>query len=485
VFAASGACTTFIVDKQPPVVSNVAVIPSLTNGTVDVTVTGSVDDAGSGNSNIASAAYSIDGGGAVGMTALNGFDSPTEDVTGTIPAAVVAGLSNGPHSVCVQGSDAAGNTSSFAAAGACATLNVDKVPPVVSSVTASPNPTNGSVNVTLTGSVSDATTGNSNIVSAAYRINGGTAIAMTGTFDSPTETATATISAPIDEGTYTLCVQGTDAAGNTSSFAAANACTTLIVDQTPPAISNFNVAPNPVAVNTPFTISATFTDLLTDVTNAQYSLGGTAGPWVNLPNAGGSYDSKTEAGSITISLANADVLDVCVRSTDQAGNTNQASGTNPIQCIFLAVYDPTAGFVTGGGWINSPAGAYQADLSLTGKATFGFVSKYQKGASVPVGNTEFQFHAGSLNFSSTSYDWLVVSQNGVRAQYKGYGTVNGQSGYGFLLTALDQSPDQFRIKIWNTATSAVLYDNRLGSTDSGNDATPLNGGSIIIHVPKK
>jgi hypothetical protein len=104
---------------------------------------------------------------------------------------------------------------------------------------------------------------------------------------------------------------------------------------------------------------------------------------------------------------------------------------------------------------------------------------------VPVGNTEFQFHAGNMNFSSTTYDWLVVSQNGVRAQYKGYGTVNGQSGYGFLLTALDQTSDQFRIKIWNTATSAIVYDNRLGSADSSNDATPLGGGSIMIHVPKK
>jgi len=67
----------------------------------------------------------------------------------------------------------------------------------------------------------------------------------------------------------------------------AAACTTLIVDRTPPAISNFNISPNPVAVNTPFTISATFTDLLTNVTGAEYSLGGTGGPWVTLPNAGG------------------------------------------------------------------------------------------------------------------------------------------------------------------------------------------------------
>ena len=54
---------------------------------------------------------------------------------------------------------------------------------------------------------------------------------------------------------------------------------------------------------------------------------------------------------------------------------------------FIVVYDPTGGFVTGGGWIDSPAGAYAANLSLTGKANFGFVSKYQKGANKPTGES--------------------------------------------------------------------------------------------------
>jgi len=48
---------------------------------------------------------------------------------------------------------------------------------------------------------------------------------------------------------------------------------------------------------------------------------------------------------------------------------------------FVVIYDPSAGFVTGGGWIDSPAGAYVAEPGLTGKANFGFVSKYKKGLS--------------------------------------------------------------------------------------------------------
>ena len=47
---------------------------------------------------------------------------------------------------------------------------------------------------------------------------------------------------------------------------------------------------------------------------------------------------------------------------------------------FVVVYDPSAGFVTGGGWIDSPAGALAGpNPSPVGKGRFGFVSKYQNG----------------------------------------------------------------------------------------------------------
>ncbi|MEN8239625.1 MAG: PKD domain-containing protein, partial [Actinomycetota bacterium] len=49
------------------------------------------------------------------------------------------------------------------------------------------------------------------------------------------------------------------------------------------------------------------------------------------------------------------------------------------------------------------------DSGPTGKATFGFVSKYKKGAGVPTGNTEFRFNAGNLDFQSCSYDWWMVA----------------------------------------------------------------------------
>ncbi len=152
---------------------------------------------------------------------------------------------------------------------------------------------------------------------------------------------------------------------------------------------------------------------------------------------------------------------------------------------FVAVHDGAVGFVSGGGWIASPAGAYRPDTTLIGRANFGFVSKYAPGAQVPTGTTQFQFNVANLNFHSKTYDWLVVS--GARAQYKGSGAINGMGDYGFILTAVDGQitgsvgVDKFRMKIWNKQSGEIVYDNQPGETDSSDATTALGGGSIVIH----
>jgi hypothetical protein len=152
--------------------------------------------------------------------------------------------------------------------------------------------------------------------------------------------------------------------------------------------------------------------------------------------------------------------------------------------------DPTAGFVTGGGWFTSPEGAYTDDPTLTGKASFGFVSKYKNGQSVPTGNTQFTFTAAILDFHSTSYEWLVITGSGC-AKYKGLGTINGGAGYGFMLTACDNgepgSGDTFRVKIWDTSDNdVVVYDNMLGAvTDNSDGGTTIQGGNIQVKNGQK
>jgi hypothetical protein len=178
----------------------------------------------------------------------------------------------------------------------------------------------------------------------------------------------------------------------------------------------------------------------------------------------------------THSFTAAGVYNVCLTVNDGSLSSTQV-------CTLAVVYDPSAGFVTGGGWIDSPAGAYKADESLAGKATFGFMSKYQKGASAPTGNTAFQFDLAGLAFSSQSYDWLVVNQAGTNAQFKGSGLINGApdpngNAYKFMIWAGDGSPDTFRIRIWweDAAGEQVVYDNGVNQA--------IGAGNIVVHTGK-
>lgn len=165
--------------------------------------------------------------------------------------------------------------------------------------------------------------------------------------------------------------------------------------------------------------------------------------------------------------------------TDKDGGVAQATSA------LLVVYDRAGGFVTGAGWFDSPPGASSADPALVGKAHFGFVSKYQKDATVPTGQTKLHFQVANLNFHSDTYQWMVVA--GARAQYKGAGTINNEGTYAFMIVAIDgQTPgggglDKFRIKIWDRATEAIIYDNEMGTAETGNPFTVIEGGSIVIH----
>lgn len=154
---------------------------------------------------------------------------------------------------------------------------------------------------------------------------------------------------------------------------------------------------------------------------------------------------------------------------------------------YIVVYDPEGSFVTGGGWIESPLGASVEFPDAVGKANFGFVSKYKKGATVPEGNTEFKFNAGNLSFTSTEYQWLVVA--GSQAKFKGVGSINGEYGYGFMISAFDGDlkntleADKFRIKIWSLLDDEVVYDNQMGAEEDADPSTEIGGGSIVIHEP--
>ena len=225
-----------------------------------------------------------------------------------------------------------------------------------------------------------------------------------------------------------------------------------------PSLGEISIDQVLVPVGTVVNASASFTDPGTlDTHSATWDWGdGTSAGTVTQGAGFGSVNdshSYSVPGVYTVMLSVAD----------------DDSGVDEAVYQYVVVYDPSGGFVTGGGWIDSPAGAYADNLDLTGKASFGFVAKYKKGANVPDGNTQFQFKSGNLNFHSTSYEWLVVAGN--KAQFKGEGTINGEGSYKFMIWADDDSPDTFRIQI--SGDNGVVYDN--GSQQS------LGGGSIKVH----
>jgi len=247
----------------------------------------------------------------------------------------------------------------------------------------------------------------------------------------------------------------------------------------PPIVEQIVSTLEPTQIGTMISASANFIDQgITDTHVATWDWGdGTASSGiVSETNGSGSVTGEhqyTTSGTFTITLTVTD-------NDEESGNSDFR---------YVVIYNPEGGFVTGGGWIDSPVGADIANPDETGKANFGFVSKYKKGASEPTGQTEFYFDAGNLNFHSTSYEWLVVAN--AKAQYKGDGTINGQGSYKFMLTAIDSDvnqndshdTDKFRIIIWDD--TGLRYDNQVNETDENADPTTvIGGGNIKIHKEK-
>ncbi|MDY6958869.1 MAG: PKD domain-containing protein, partial [Halobacteriota archaeon] len=279
--------------------------------------------------------------------------------------------------------------------------------------------------------------------------------------DNPTAT-------PIDD--YIVVVTITDDDGGVGS-----ADTTVTVNNVAPEITSLTLPEDPVDISNPVDLNAEFTDIgIEDTHDATISWGD------------GNFDILSDVTSPiieshTYALPGVYTITLTVMDDD--------IGSDSEVFMYVVVYDPNDGFVTGGGWINSPEGAYVPDPDLTGKATFGFVSKYKKGASEPTGNTEFQFHAAGLNFHSSSYDWLVIA--GHKAKYKGTGTINGEGNYGFMISAIDEKltpstdVDKFRIKIWDKDNAdTIVYDNQMGDADDSDATTEIQSGNIVIHKSK-
>jgi hypothetical protein len=275
-----------------------------------------------------------------------------------------------------------------------------------------------------------------------------------------------------DNGSFNATLTVSDGIDESVSTAPIN------ISNVPPIMGVITAPLDPISVSTVILVDADFTDPgILDTHEAIWDWGDGTSSIGNVVETNGSgtvtgNHSYTTPGVYTVGLT----------------VTDKDSGVGTSVYQYIVVYDPNSGFVTGGGWLISPEGAYVADPTLTGKASFGFVSKYKKGTTVPEGNTEFQFKLADLNFHSDTYQWLVVA--GAKAMFKGIGTINGEGEYLFLIYAIDGQitggggTDKFRIKIWWNSpdgTENVVYDNQLGVPDDTDPTTVIQGGSIVIH----
>lgn len=272
-------------------------------------------------------------------------------------------------------------------------------------------------------------------------------------------------------GTYQVGWNFTDAAGNTT----VQIQNIFIVDQDAPEIQTLTVPPDPIALGGLHTTTAEFYDLCDkDDHIATWD-------WGDGNVSAGIVHQGSNSITGTHSYTSAGVYIISLYLEDGSSNNHTLTATT-----YAVVYDPEEGFVTGGGWIESPPGAYALDQNIVGKANFGFVSKYKNGANIPTGNTSFHLNVANFKFKSTEYDWLVIA--GAKAKFKGSGKVNNSGDYGFMITGIDGQVnggggiDKFRIKIWDKSSgNSVVYDNKMGADDTGYDTQELEGGSITVH----
>lgn len=475
-------------DTTGPSASALLLSPNPSNGLANVTFTATVSDAAAGGSVVDGAEYFIDtlGTYGTGIVMSGAFTSDTVAVTETLTVAELAALSSGSHNIFLHGHDAAGNWGPFTSIA----LVLDKTGPSTTGLSASPNPTNGSVAVALSASASDNASGNSNVVAAEYFLGAtgadGSGTSLTLNQVGPSVALTGTISAVdmglLAEGYHTVSVHSRDSLGNWGAFVTMQ----LGVDKSGPATSGVLLRVNPNNGALPYSpsiqsvrLDATFTEpgggpVTSTISNAEFFLDTACvnGTGVLMTPNDGSYNSATENGYSYIALINISTLSegphtFRVHGRDATGNWGAcAVGTLNI--------DKTAPTVSG--LVLTPSASNNSAVGLSASANDSATGN----SNIAAG----EFFIDTAGAAGTGTAMTAASASPATSIT---GSIPGST-----IAALTAGNHTIYVRAkdvagnWSTTTSAVLLIDRTAPTQTGISLVPnsivTGTASITLNV---
>ena len=314
-------------------------------------------------------------------------------------------------------------------------------PPPTSDAGADKAGTEGAA-ISLDGTVTNTPAGDTVTSTWSYTLGAGTDAGMTCAFGNASAVDT-TITCT-DDGQVTVKLTVSDGVNppveDTASLAIANADPSVTI--TSPADAAAFQTGATVAV------SASFTDAGANDTHT------CSIDWGDGTTTTGSIASGTCTGSHAYAAIGVPTVTVTVTDDDTG------SGSDSIMVVIAEAKTK----VTGGGWITYD----------NAKLRFGFVAHPAAGGQPEKG--EIQVRWGKHKFHGKSVSGLVV--NKPQATWTGTGRYDGQTGYTYQVTVIDngngggkgKTPDRFRIVIRDPAGTIVL-----------DTSGPLAGGNIKIH----
>ena len=340
------AIINIVGDIWPPYIQNVLIDGQLSKtvaaGTV-LTLTATISDSLTGGSVINYANYTFgptNWSSSAPMIPSDGtFDTSIEDIEASINT---AGWACGIYDLYVYGSDSIGNDNTTSTANATIIVNVcDTQPPEITNLAIDGQPgTTYSLSslpftITLTATIDDSNTGNTNIGGANYTIAldgwpGTDMLPSDGSFDSAIEDAYALISTPSSPGMYWYYVYAWDDLTIPNYNNSAPSVWLEIVDDIAPRTENV-LLDGAISLNInqgdPVLLTATIYDTFTGdsaIKSANYTLGKENWPGAQMNATDGAFDSSTEDVTITLdtSAFPAGTHFACVYGVDAADNGN-------------------------------------------------------------------------------------------------------------------------------------------------------------------